>query len=43
MGSTITPIVVFIPLIVITGRYGVFFRALAVTMTVSLRLRWRWR
>jgi len=36
IGSTITPIVVFIPLIVITGVYGVFFRALAVTMTVSL-------
>ena len=34
--STITPIVVFIPLIVITGVTGVFFRALAVTMTVSL-------
>jgi multidrug efflux pump subunit AcrB len=36
LGSTVTPIVVFIPLIVITGVYGVFFRALAVTMTVSL-------
>ncbi len=36
IGSTITPIVVFIPLIVITGVTGVFFRALAVTMTVSL-------
>jgi multidrug efflux pump subunit AcrB len=36
LGSTITPVVVFIPLIVITGVYGVFFRALAVTMTVSL-------
>ena len=36
IGSTITPIVVFVPLIVITGVYGVFFRALAVTMTVSL-------
>jgi CzcA family heavy metal efflux pump len=34
--STITPIVVFIPLIVITGVTGVFFRALAVTMTVAL-------
>ena len=34
--STITPVVVFIPLIVITGVTGVFFRALAVTMTVSL-------
>jgi multidrug efflux pump subunit AcrB len=36
VGSTITPVVVFIPLIVINGVYGVFFRALAVTMTVSL-------
>jgi multidrug efflux pump subunit AcrB len=36
IGSTITPIVVFVPLIVITGVYGVFFRALAVTMSVSL-------
>ncbi len=34
--STITPVVVFIPLIVITGVTGVFFRALAVTMTVAL-------
>ena len=36
IGSTITPIVVFAPLIVINGVYGVFFRALAVTMSVSL-------
>jgi len=36
VGSTITPIVVFVPLIAITGVTGVFFRALAVTMTVSL-------
>ncbi len=36
IGSTITPIVVFIPLISITGVTGVFFRALAVTMSVSL-------
>ena len=36
LGSTVTPIVVFVPLIVITGVYGVFFRALAVTMTISL-------
>jgi multidrug efflux pump subunit AcrB len=36
IGSTITPIVVFVPLVVITGVYGVFFRALAVTMSVSL-------
>ena len=36
IGSTITPVVVFVPLIVITGVTGVFFRALAVTMSVSL-------
>src|SRR5438132_4305598 len=36
IGSTITPIVVFLPLISITGVTGSFFRALAVTMTVSL-------
>jgi multidrug efflux pump subunit AcrB len=36
IGSTITPVVVFIPLVVINGVYGVFFRALAVTMSVSL-------
>ncbi|MCU1304287.1 MAG: acriflavin resistance protein [Candidatus Sulfotelmatobacter sp.] len=36
IGSTITPVVVFIPLIVITGVTGVFFRALAVTMSVAL-------
>ena len=36
VGSTITPVVVFIPLIVITGVTGVFFRALAVTMTAAL-------
>jgi len=36
VGSTITPVVVFIPLIAITGVTGVFFRALAVTMTVAL-------
>jgi len=36
IGSTITPVVVFVPLIAITGVTGVFFRALAVTMTVSL-------
>src|SRR6267143_1513529 len=34
--SSITPIVVFLPLISITGVTGTFFRALAVTMTVSL-------
>ena len=36
IGSTITPMVVFLPLVSITGVTGSFFRALAVTMTVSL-------
>jgi multidrug efflux pump subunit AcrB len=36
LGSTITPIVVFLPLIAIAGVTGTFFRALAVTVTVSL-------
>ncbi len=36
LGSTITPVVVFLPLISITGVTGTFFRALAVTMSVSL-------
>lgn len=36
IGSTITPIVVFLPLIAMTGVNGTFFRALAITMTVSL-------
>jgi CzcA family heavy metal efflux pump len=36
VGSTITPIVVFLPLIAITGVTGTFFRALALTMAVSL-------
>jgi CzcA family heavy metal efflux pump len=36
IGSTITPIVVFLPLIAITGVTGVFFRALAITVGVSL-------
>src|SRR5271157_5721791 len=36
IGSTITPIVVFLPLISITGVTGTFFRALAVTMSVAL-------
>jgi len=36
VGSTITPVVVFLPLISITGVTGTFFRALAVTMAVSL-------
>ena len=33
IGSTITPIVVFLPLIAITGVTGSFFRALPITMT----------
>jgi len=36
IGSTVTPVVVFLPLISITGVTGTFFRALAVTMAVSL-------
>jgi multidrug efflux pump subunit AcrB len=36
VGSTVTPVVVFLPLISITGVTGTFFRALAVTMAVSL-------
>lgn len=36
IGSTITPIVVFLPLIAITGVTGTFFRALAITVSVSL-------
>src|SRR5215469_16927617 len=36
IGSTITPIVVFLPLIAITGVTGTFFRALALTMGVAL-------
>src|SRR4051812_1197479 len=36
IGSTITPIVVFLPLITMAGVTSSFFRALATTMTVSL-------
>ncbi len=36
IGSTITPIVVFLPLISITGVTGVFFRALAITVAAAL-------
>src|SRR5215470_10682757 len=36
IGSTVTPIVVFLPLISIAGVTGTFFRALAITMTVAL-------
>jgi multidrug efflux pump subunit AcrB len=35
-GSTLTPVVVFVPLAFLDGITGVFFRALAITMTVSL-------
>ena len=36
IGSTITPIVVFLPLITITGVTGTFFRALAITVGTAL-------
>ena len=36
IGSTITPVVVFLPLISVSGVTGLFFRALAVTMTAAL-------
>ncbi len=36
VGSTITPIVVFLPLITITGVTGTFFRALAITVATAL-------
>jgi len=36
VASTMTPVVVFIPLAFLSGITGVFFRALALTMTVSL-------
>jgi len=36
IGSTLTPIVVFLPLITITGVTGTFFSALAVAMSVAL-------
>ncbi len=36
VGSTVTPIVVFLPLITITGVTGTFFRALAITVAVAL-------
>src|SRR5206468_10877649 len=35
IGSTLTPIVVFLPLIAITGVTGTFFSALAIAMSVS--------
>jgi len=36
IGSTITPVVVFLPLISTTGVTGAFFRALAITMAAAL-------
>ena len=36
IGSTITPVVVFLPLIAISGVTGTFFRALAITVAISL-------
>ena len=36
VGSTITPIVVFLPLISVTGVTGTFFRALAITVGAAL-------
>ena len=36
VGSTLTPVVVFVPLAFLDGITGVFFRALALTMVVSL-------
>lgn len=36
IGSTITPVVVFLPLSLLTGVTGVFFRSLALTMSVAL-------
>ena len=36
VGSTVTPIVVFLPLISMVGVYGTFFRALAITVGMAL-------
>jgi len=36
VGSTITPVVVFLPLVSVTGLTGTFFSALAITMTAAL-------
>ncbi len=36
VGSTLTPVVVFVPLAFLVGIAGVFFRALALTMVVAL-------
>ncbi len=36
IGSTVTPVVVFLPLTILTGVTGTFFRSLALTMAVAL-------
>jgi CzcA family heavy metal efflux pump len=36
IGSTVTPVVVFLPLVAVSGVTGNFFRALAITMTAAL-------
>jgi CzcA family heavy metal efflux pump len=36
IGSTLTPVIIFLPLILVTGVTGVFFRALAITMSTAL-------
>ena len=36
LGSTLTPVVVFLPLVAVSGVTGVFFRALAITMAAAL-------
>jgi multidrug efflux pump subunit AcrB len=36
IGSTVTPVVVFLPLTLLTGVTGVFFRSLTLTMAVAL-------
>jgi CzcA family heavy metal efflux pump len=36
IGSTITPVVVFLPLVAVSGVTGSFFRALAITMAAAL-------
>jgi multidrug efflux pump subunit AcrB len=36
IGSTLTPIVVFLPLVIITGVVGTFFSSLAIAMSVAL-------
>ncbi|MGD0155912.1 MAG: efflux RND transporter permease subunit [Terracidiphilus sp.] len=36
VGSTLTPVVVFLPLVAVSGVTGVFFRALAITMAAAL-------